>query len=216
MKKNKALAVFGAAVLVLAIFGLGAYFWGAKEAKETNERVQNASAELVRDYSPRLGPDNAKVTLVEFMDPECESCAAFFPHVKELLRKYPNDLQLVIRYAPFHKNSVLAIRILEVSREFGKYEQLMAKMFKNISEWGDHHNPRPELLWDYVADVGMDVEKVRDQINDPKYEEIIMQDYRDLQELGVRGTPSFFVNGSPLQEFGVKPLQEAIRKAINN
>src|SRR5690606_22881454 len=77
--------------------------------------------QLIRPHSVTFGPSDAKVTLVEFLDPECESCRAFFPFVKQLLDEYKNDLRLVIRYAPFHPNATQAIKIMEAARKQDKY-----------------------------------------------------------------------------------------------
>ncbi|MBH49104.1 MAG: disulfide bond formation protein DsbA [Halobacteriovorax sp.] len=169
---------------------------------------------LERDYSPTLGPDDAKVTLVEFLDPECESCRAFYPFVKELMAKYPNDIRLVVRYAPFHGNSKFAIKILEAARKQNKYWEALGVLFYFQPQWGDHHNPQPELIWNYLPQAGIDVEQIKKDMDDPKFVEIIEQDVSDVKDLGVRATPSFFVNGKPLTEFGFNQLQALIESEL--
>ena len=63
-----------------------------------------------------MGPDDAKVVLVEFLDPECEACRAFHPFVKQLMADYSGKIKLVVRYAPFHGSSKYVVRVLEAAR----------------------------------------------------------------------------------------------------
>ncbi len=212
--KNKKTVILGVTTLLLAIF-LGASLWYKNQQNESfTKEVSKKQSMLERDYSPTLGPDDAKVTLVEFLDPECESCRAFYPFVKELMAKYPNDIRLVVRYAPFHGNSKFAIKILEAARKQNKYWEALGVLFYFQPQWGDHHNPQPELIWNYLPQAGIDVEQIKKDMDDPKFVEIIEQDVSDVKDLGVRATPSFFVNGKPLTEFGFNQLQALIESEL--
>lgn len=208
--KNTKTIILASIALLLAIF-LGAAVWYKKSeaTKYASEVIQQQDI-LVRPHAASTGPADAKVTLVEFLDPECESCRAFFPFVKQLLSKYPNDLRLVVRYAPFHPNAKMAIKIMEAARKQDKYWETMAVLFYYQPSWGDHHNPQPELMWNYLPEAGVDVEKIRADFDDPKVDELIALDEADLKALGVKATPTFFVNGQPLEKFGFEPLEEAI------
>ena len=62
-----------------------------------------------------FGPSEAPVTIVEFFDPSCEACRAFYPFVKNILTQYPDDVRLVLRYAAFHGGSDQAIGTLEAA-----------------------------------------------------------------------------------------------------
>lgn len=212
--KNTKTIILASVTLLLAIF-LGAAVWYKKsEANKYAEQVAAKQAMLERPYSVSIGPANAKVTLVEFLDPECESCRAFFPFVKQLLQKYPDDLRLVVRYAPFHPNAKQAIKIMEAARKQDKYWETMAVLFYYQPSWGDHHNPQPELMWNYLPEAGVDVEQIRKDVNDPELDKIIAQDEEDLRALGVKATPTFFINGKPLDKFGFEPLQAAIEAEL--
>ena len=70
---------------------------------------------LVRPDSPAQGPENARVILVEFLDPECEACRAFYPTVKKILKEYEGRIRFVVRYMTFHSNSVLAASATEAA-----------------------------------------------------------------------------------------------------
>lgn len=211
---NKVLLVV---VSVLAL--IGAFYYGSQAVK----RSQHKQAELlakqhvdgfVREHSPQFGNPDAPIYLVEFLDPECETCRQFYPIVKNIIKDYDGKVQLIIRYAPFHANSISAVKALEAARKQGKYWQALEVLFENQPAWASHHDPRPELKWDFLARVGVDVEKAKVQMNDQYIAEIVRQDMEDLKKLEVQKTPSFFVNGEPLLEFGEEPLRALIDQQL--
>lgn len=213
--KNKKTIILGTTTLLLAIF-LSASLWYKNQKAETfTKEVSTKQAMLERDYSPTLGSPDAKVTLVEFLDPECESCRAFYPYVKELLSKYP-DVKLVVRYAPFHPNSKFIIKVIEAARKQDKYWEALGLLFYHQPEWGSHHDPKPELVWTYLPELGLDIDKLKEDMNDPKIQEIIDQDEADTKAVGVRATPGFFVNGKPLVNFGYQQLEDMIKAEIDS
>ena len=83
--KNKKNLVLGVALALGAMFIGGAIAYKFMEGKSLNIIADNSPERLVREYSPRTGPTDPKVVLVEFLDPECESCRAFSPFVKDIL-----------------------------------------------------------------------------------------------------------------------------------
>ena len=72
---------------------------------------------LIRMHSPTLGKADAPVTIVEFLDPACETFAAFYPMVKQLMAAHPDRIRLVLRYAPFHNGSDKVVALLEAARK---------------------------------------------------------------------------------------------------
>lgn len=212
--KNKILIVAVSLIVVLGGFFAASKFYKASESKKVSTLAQENFSKLVPDYAPKLGPSQPDVYLVEFLDPECESCRQFHPLVKMILQQYEGRIQLVIRYAPFHPNSRYAIKILEASRKQGKYWETLEVLFRHQPEWGSHHNPRPELIWNYLPQAGVDLNKIKQDMQDPTIEKMIQREIKDLTDLGVRGTPTFFVNGKPLQNFGLTPLRELIASEL--
>ena len=209
MKKQNTI-IAASLVVLIGVFAVGAKLYKSAKSDEMSFLAQENASTFIRDYSPKKGAENPKVFLVEFLDPECESCRAFYPYVEKLLEEFPQQLQVVVRYVPFHKNSRKAIKALEASREQGKYWQALRTLFYYQPSWGDHHNPKPELIWTYLAEAGIDVEKAKKDAQNSKIEEIIKQDFADAKQLGVRATPTFFVNGRPLESFGYPQLRELV------
>ena len=68
-------------------------------------------------HSPTYGKADAPVTIVEFIDPACETCRAFYPMVKAMIAANPDKIRLVLRYAPFHNGSDKVVVVLEAARK---------------------------------------------------------------------------------------------------
>jgi protein-disulfide isomerase len=213
--KNKSLYIAIAVVVLIGSYFLGNYIF-QKQQNENLALLGQENAELfVRDYSPRMGSSKPKVLLIEFLDPECESCRAFYPYVKQIMKDNMEDVQLIVRYMPYHKNSKFVIKILEATRKQNKYWETLEILFRYQPEWGNHHNPNPELIWTYLPMIGVDIAKVKQDMNDPEFVKIIEQDKSDGESLGVRGTPSFFINGKQLKEFGYQQLLDMIKTELD-
>ncbi len=211
MNKQK-IIVLATSIVVIIGFVAGTFFYNSSQDKKDEIAAKEKESLFVRAHSPQMGPRNAPVQLVEFMDPECESCRMFHPFVKNLMKKYEGKIHLVVRYVPFHGNSKFAIAILESAKKQGKFWETLEILFKNQPAWGNHHNPSPELIWNYLPMVGLDVDQVKKDYQDPAIAKLIEQDFADARELGVRATPTFFINGKPLRDFGYKQLEDQIKE----
>ena len=213
MKKQHIVLI--SSILIVLLFGLGVLLYKRQQAKNIDFMARENASIFVREYSPTLGSDDAKVYLVEFSDPACETCSAFHPFVKKLMADNPGKIKLVARYAPFHKGSDYMVKILEAARKQEKYWETLEVMYKTQRFWASHHNPQPQLIWRYLPNAGLDLEKLRKDMNDPEIEKILKQELADIKTLNVRKTPGFFVNGKPLESFGYKQLQELVESEIN-
>ena len=214
--QNKKL-VLSTLVAVIAFF-VGFSFFYKNDSKSTqNIAVENINELLVRDYSYKMGDNSKNISVVEFLDPECESCAIYSTVVKRLYKEYYGDIQIVIKYLDNHKNSRFTIQILEAARVQGKYEEVLDMMFEKHSLWASHYASvdKPELLWQFLKEISdLDIEKLKEDMKNPKIDEIIKQDREDANALGVRGTPTIFVNGKQLQELSHKALFDLVEKEI--
>ena len=106
------------------------------------------------------------------------------------------------------------VRILEASKEQGKYWEALDVMFDNQPAWASHSNPQPDKIWQFLPAIGLDIDKLKKDMLSPAITEIIEQDMRDAQVLNVRKTPQFFVNGRVLVTFGSDQLLELIRSEL--
>ncbi len=212
MKKPLILVI--SAALLIILFVVGNALYKHKQSEKLGFLAQDEAELFVRPHSAILGSDTAKVYLVEFMDPACETCAAFSPFVKKLMDANPGKIKLVLRYAPFHQGADYFVRILEAAKKQGKYWQTLTVMFQSQSYWASHHNPRPELIWHFLEGVGLDLEKIKQDMGDPAIARIIEQDLADAKRLNVTKTPGYFVNGKPLVTFGYRELQQLVEQEL--
>lgn len=213
--KNKKIIMISSMLLIIGFFIIGVLAYQNYEAGRLGFLAEEKSEVFVRSHSHQMGAKDAKVFLIEFLDPECESCRQFYPQVKELLKQYEGKVKLVVRYAPFHGNSKFAIKALEAAARQDKYWDALELLFKYQPQWGDHHNPRPELILDYLPTLGLDMAKLKKDMEDPVLDTLINQEIADLRELKVRGTPSFYINGKPLNRFGLEYLKLALEAEIS-
>jgi protein-disulfide isomerase len=212
--KNKIILVSGTLLVLLLGFFLASQFLKKEEAKRLEFIADQDFKKFVPDDSPKLGTSAPQVHLVEFLDPECESCREFYPLVKHLLQEFDGYVQLVIRYAPFHPNSRFVIKVLEASRRQGKYWETLEVAFRYQPQWGSHHAPQIELLWKYLPEAGLDLERLKKDMNDPGLDRLIEREVRDGMDLGVKATPTFFVNGKPLEVFSYDQLRKQIQDEL--
>ncbi len=190
-------------VIIAALVGSNYYNRSLEKQREPTPALNSS---LVRDDSPTIGSADAKVTIVEFVDPECESCAAFGPVIKKVLSEYEGNVRFVLRYMPLHPNSVPAGNFMEAAGEQGKFWEAQEMLFSRQGEWGERHGaptsaPKPDvpkLFEKYATDLGLDVSAVKAAISQNKFGAKFERDRRDGQTLGVRQTPTIFVNGKRL------------------
>ena len=213
MKKN--VVLIGSILLVVVIFALGMFAFQGKKAEESTTLATKNAANLVQFYSPTTGAVDAKVTLVEFFDPSCEACRAFYPLVKSILEENKGKVKLVLRYAAFHKDSDIVVKILEASKAQNLYWQSLEAVLLSQPEWADHGAPQVDKIWPYLKTAGLDVEKAKTDMKSPAIESILKQDMADVAAFNVQKTPTFYVNGKPLLNFGEDALRALVKQEID-
>ena len=213
---KKPTIVIASALVVALVFGGGAYYYKAQQAQEISKLAGAEESVFVRAASPSLGAESAKVQVVEFFDPACESCRMMFPYVKSLMRANDGKLRLTLRYATFHEGSDYVVKVLEAARMQGQdlYWKSLEAILANQPTWAEHGRPNPQLIWDYLGGTGLDIQKARQDMNDVRIAELLKQDAKDLATLKVNKTPSFFINGKPLAEFGQNQLRVQVENEM--
>jgi protein-disulfide isomerase len=211
---NRKWLVGSTVVAVILAFVGGAALYKERTRQEVSQAASTSSAALVRPHSPVFGNPAARVTIVEFFDPSCETCRAFYPIVKGIVASSFGQVRLVVRYAPLHKGSDTAVKILEAARQQGKYWEAVETALAEQPRWAAHGHPQPELIWDLIAAIGVDIPKAKAAANSAEIDEALRQDMADMRSLNVRGTPGFFVNGTPLLDFGEAQLKALVAQEL--
>ncbi|MAS35466.1 MAG: disulfide bond formation protein DsbA [Anaerolineaceae bacterium] len=188
-REARLLLLIGIPIILVAIVLIALYRGTQPVSQVTDE------SRLIRPDSPSLGAADAPVTIVEFLDPECESCRAAFPAVKQILEEYSGRVQLVVRYFPLHTNSVLAATATEAAGQQGKYWEMQELLFTRQTEWGEQRTPQTDRFINYAQELGLDIDQFTAALDDSAVFEKIERDRQDGIALGVDGTPTFFING---------------------
>ncbi len=212
--KQKTLFV-GALALLLFGFALAVLFQTAGPEGGEARPVAKHSEALVRMHSPSLGRPDAKVTIVEFLDPACGTCAALYPAVKEMLAQHPDSLRLVLRYAPFHPGVDQVIALIEAARRQDRLWPALEALLATQDRWTPNHRPDVEQARRVLAGLGLDMTRLAADAADPAIAALIAQEAADIRLLGVEKTPEFFVNGRPLPSFGLKQLETLVAEELS-
>lgn len=213
---NRKLLVISTGAVLLGLFAAAVWFYHSQTSRDVNSAAHENAALLIRDYSPVKGSPDAKVTIVEFFDPACETCRAFYPFVEQMMEANPGKIRLVLRYTPFHEGSDYVVKVLEAARDQGKYWEVLEAAFASQPAWASHAHPQPEKIWQYLGKTGLDFEQARADMHSSAITGRIRQDMSDARQLKVSKTPSYFVNGQPLLQFGYRELQELVDSAIQS
>ncbi|WMD19705.1 thioredoxin domain-containing protein [Achromobacter seleniivolatilans] len=214
---NRRLLVLSVSVVSIVVFTIFAFL-----LRPATEPVPQAGQEagagaptaatLVRFHSPVIGRFDAPVTVVEFFDPSCEGCRAFYPYVKQILSKYPSDVRVVMRYVLFHKGSEETVRMLEAARRQGLFEPVLEAILEAQPDW--HDDPTVTAAWRAAVGAGLDETRARAEMHDAAISALIKADEADVNAVGIKGTPTFFVNGARLVKLSPQDLSSAIEYAM--
>ncbi len=161
-------------------------------------------------------PEGASVELVEFLDFECEVCGAVYPYVEQIRQDYAGELRFVQRYFPIpsHRNSMNAAIAVEAAAQQGAYEGMYHRMFETQAEWGEQQESKAPLFRQFAVDLGLDLDAYDAAVADPATEARAQADFDAGLELGVQGTPTFFVDGVHVQLQTIDDLTDALDAAI--
>jgi protein-disulfide isomerase len=209
MKKDFKLILFP--ILGLIIFAGIMYAMMKKDPPPTSGPTTNIMVpnfERVGNY--KKGPANARVQIIEFFDPECEGCSAFHPILKKLLAEFPNDVEFVARYMLFHGNSKPAALALEGAGAQGKYWEMYNFLLERQDEWSHKQDSVVHIFEKYAKELGLDLNEFKKSFDNPEYAARFTQDMTDGQQLGVKGTPTFFINGKMLMNLSYDDFKNAI------
>jgi len=176
-----------------------------------------ADALVLRDDSRVLddaGP--GAVTVVEFLDFECEACGSFYPVVEELRETYRDRITYVIRYFPLpgHTNSRNAAIAAEAAAQQGYLEEMYDRLFETQPMWGEAKESRAELFRSYAEELSLDMATYDAAVADPATAERVQFDVDEGVRLGVESTPTFFVDGEIVALKAWSDLEDSVVAAL--
>ena len=211
---NRKVLFFAALSVLMLLFAGGTWYYEKQKAAELARVAERNQAHLMRMHSPSIGRADAPVTIVEFLDPACGTCRAFYGPVKDLMKASGDRIRLVVRYAPFHPGSDKVVAILEAARKQGKFWPALEALLAAQPDWVINHRAVLERVWPAISGIGLDLERIRVDMNAPEIGRLIAQDVEDARVLDVSKTPEYFVNGRPLPSFGFEQLKSLVDEAL--
>ena len=165
---------------------------------------------IATDDQPSKGNPKALVTIVEFTDFECPSCARQHPVLDRVVSEFGDRVQLVVRDFPLsqHANARKAAEAAESAREQGKYWEYASVLFRNQSALGI------DKLKQYATELGLDRSRFDASLDSGKFAEKVQRDLVDGRKLGVNGTPTLYINGKRVSDNSYESLKSAVETAL--
>ncbi|HEY4694859.1 MAG TPA: thioredoxin domain-containing protein [Candidatus Nanoarchaeia archaeon] len=187
--KGETIFFVGIILFVLAAFGFLFFLSRGKNSDVTTEV-------LVRQNSQFVGPEDAKVTLVEFGDFQCPACLAVEPTLQKLRVSYQSNVKFVFRHFPLssHKNAFAASKAAEaagVQSKFWKYHDLL---YQHQDRWALAADPWKQFA-EYATELNLDLTRFEQDYQGTATDDKVETDKKDGLSLGVPGTPTFYLNG---------------------
>lgn len=161
---------------------------------------------------PSLGNADAAVTIIAFTDYQCPSCAAINPALERLVKESGDKVRLVARDFPLsqHADAFRAAEAAEAAREQGKYWEYVRVLLQNQSSLS------VEKLKSFATDIGLDRSRFDAALDSRKFAELVQADIDDGIKLGLKGTPSLFINGRRLNAKSYEELRESVDAALKS
>ena len=210
---RRGLLIAAGATVLVAGAGGGLYYASRRTAAGQAAAAARRPG-LASEHAPTLGDAGARVHIVEFLDPACETCALFYPLVKQMMAENPGRIRLSLRHVPFHKGADEVVRMLEASRRQDKYWQTLETLLASQSRWAPNHTARPDLARQAIAGTGLDFARLEADMQAPEVAQRMARDMADAKLLNVEQTPEYFVNGRQMPSFGRQQLQALVRQAL--
>jgi protein-disulfide isomerase len=211
---KKSTLFIAAAVVLIVAFVAGALIFKSKQAEQAQQVASEFSSVLVRMHSPTHGSADARVEIVEFLDPACGTCKEFYPRVKQMVDEHPGQVRVVLRYAPFHENSDQVVAMLYAAGKQGKHQEALEALLAAQDDWVANHVGYPDRAWSHLEGLGLDMDQLRSDMNAADVTARVRQDLEDAQTMKVTATPEYFVNGKPLPSWGWEQLVALVNQEL--
>jgi protein-disulfide isomerase len=216
LSRTTKLSLAASVLLVLIAIAVVALLIG-RQGSERADSI-DGKPQVLRDNTRILdeGPADGPV-LVEFLDFECEVCAAAYPLVEELRATYDGELTFAVRYFPIpsHQNSQNAAIAVEAAAQQGQMEAMYRMMYDTQTLWGEQTDSKAQLFRTYAIELGLDLTAYDKAVADPETAARVQQDFDEGVALGVEGTPTFFLDGEVIDPTSANNFRELIAAKVN-
>lgn len=216
-RKEKLMPILRMLGIAAVILGVIAGLIWIGESQDSNTSQPSPISGEVTAVDNVKGPDTAQLTLIEYGDFQCPTCKAYAPVVTELLAQYPDDLRVVYRHFPLqsiHANATISSQAAEAAGAQGKFWEMHDLLFERQSDWSRLANPR-DVFATYAEELGLNVEQFRTDMDSKETKARVNADVRSGLGAGIQGTPTFYLNGEPLENpRGLEAFQAVIEEKL--
>jgi protein-disulfide isomerase len=184
--------------------GMNSSFEQAKQEIEKSNKIWD----LKVDESPSIGNPKAKITIVMFSEFECPYCARIAPYLDSLTRAEPDKIRLVYKNFPlsFHANAPAAAAAAIAAQRQGKFWEYHWELAPNFRSLND------STFVAVAEKVGLNIEQFKKEMAlDPEKQAIIDRDMKLGMEVGVQGTPNFYINGKRQDRFSPALVEQLLK-----
>lgn len=178
-------------IAVLVVVGI----IGAAVAFSGDDSVDGAGSNLY------YGQENGIVTVTEFADFQCAGCASFYPIVTQIKEQFKDQIRFELKHFPLvsiHPNAVAAHRAAQAAANQGKFWEMHNRLYEQQAAWENVTNPA-DIFRGYAEQLELNMEQYDQEVNSAEVLSIINADVSQGKDLGVSGTPSFFIDGVEIE-----------------
>lgn len=196
------------AITVGVLVGATALLWNFAGSSTEEKQIADVAGEMSHVKG------SGEVVVTEFSDLQCPACQSVQAPLSELLGKYEGKVRLVFRHFPLssiHKNAQIAAQAVEAASMQGKFWEMHDLLYKRQGEWENLANAQ-EKFGEYAEELGMDRDKFVSDIESTEAKDAVSRDLVDATRYGLRGTPTFFVNGYQVE---FPQLEAKIKEFLN-
>lgn len=171
-----------------------------KQKQDMEEALENRVETRIADHSPVKGPDNAKITIIEYTDFQCPYCSRGDKIVHNLLMKYQGKVKRVFKNKPLssHEQAMPAAKAAMAAKIQGKFWEYHDRLFQFSRELDE------EMFIQFAEELELDVDKFNKDRESETVAKWIESDLADAKKLDITGTPAFILNGALIS--GVRPV----------
>jgi len=167
-----------------------------------------------------LGPATAPVRLEEFGDFECPPCGLFHPILEQMHAEFGDQMQITFRefpLVPTHQHALAAASSAEAAGLQGKFWEMHDLLYEHQKDWKDKFDVRP-VFEGYAKQIGLDIERYTRDLASDLVGQRIFQDGKRGHSMGVKGTPTVFINGRevPFESLPAEKLRVVIQNELRN
>ena len=175
---------------------------------------QHQLTQPIQSFDHLRGDAHAPVKVVEYGDFECPNCKQAAPAVKLLLERFEERVCYAWRHYPLtdvHPHAMMAAQAAEAAGAQGKFWSMHDVLFENQTHLDAHH------LRGYAERLGLDMARYTAEMDDEIYLQRVREHMESGKASGVRGTPTFFVNGRIHDvSFGLRARFDAVEEALKH